>query len=833
MRFFVNLFLILFMYAGLFPVKSVALESEITLTSAFLLKLETGYRFSSAPNDPLEKLLITGRLQKPENKQTLKMNDATEAVWEQVSADEEGWFKTGSLRGGYAWFTYNSPKEEVVLLEGMGHSFVFVNGEPRAGNQYQFKEDYESWEPRFDFSLIPVQLKKGRNDLLFRCNRGILKAKLHSISSDVIFNTKDATLPDLFTSEQVDTWGAVVIINASQKPMSGYRLTGASEHVTVDAPVPLIQPLSLRKVGFKIKGVAPFEKGEIPVVLKIKNDGKELAAAEINLRVLNPDENQKHTFISRVDGSVQYYSVNPAAPSDSKEKQALFLSLHGANVEAINQSGSYFPKSWGHIVAPTNRRPFGFNWEDWGRTDALEVLEIVQKQLDIDPDRIYLTGHSMGGHGTWHLGATFPDKFAAIGPSAGWISFWSYLPGGEADLATEMDNMLMRAAMPSNTFELAENYKHFGIYILHGADDDNVPAAQAQMMVEELEKFHKDFEYHEEAGVGHWWDKSDEPGADCVDWAPLFDFYARHARTQTRMKRRVEFVTANPGISSTCFWLGVHSQQKPLQLSKTNIRFDPGQKRFVGATENVKTLFLDAGELSLDDNVSIDLDSFKLAEVSIPADKKIWLSFEQNGWRLINAPSLDDKGPHRYGTFKDAFNNNVLFVVGTIGSKAENGWAWAKARYDAERFWYQGNGSIEIISDNEFSSETTIDRNVILYGNADTNSAWQKLLKNCPIKVRTGAIQFGERTIKGKDNACLFVYPRPDSDIASVGVVCGSGLVGMKLTDNRAYLSAGFSFPDVMIFTPDMLGGSSDGVKVAGFFGLDWSVENGDFVWNE
>ena len=32
----------------------------------------------------------------------------------------------------------------------------------------------------------------------------------------------------------------------------------------------------------------------------------------------------------------------------------------------------------------------------------------------------------MGGHGTWHIGATFPDLFAAIGPSAGWLSYWSY-----------------------------------------------------------------------------------------------------------------------------------------------------------------------------------------------------------------------------------------------------------------------------------------------------------------------------------------------------------------------------------------------------------------------
>ena len=54
--------------------------------------------------------------------------------------------------------------------------------------------------------------------------------------------------------------------------------------------------------------------------------------------------------------------------------------------------------------------------------DALEVLNLAQADLRTDRRRTYLTGHSMGGHGTWIVGVTFPDRFAAIAPSAGWIS---------------------------------------------------------------------------------------------------------------------------------------------------------------------------------------------------------------------------------------------------------------------------------------------------------------------------------------------------------------------------------------------------------------------------
>ena len=72
------------------------------------------------------------------------------------------------------------------------------------------------------------------------------------------------------------------------------------------------------------------------------------------------------------------------------------------------------PDAW--IVAPTNRRRYGFDWQDWGRLDALEALDWMSTP-EIDPDRIYLTGHSMGGHGTWYLGALYAHRFAAIAPS--------------------------------------------------------------------------------------------------------------------------------------------------------------------------------------------------------------------------------------------------------------------------------------------------------------------------------------------------------------------------------------------------------------------------------
>ena len=83
----------------------------------------------------------------------------------------------------------------------------------------------------------------------------------------------------------------------------------------------------------------------------------------------------RQTFISPIDGSVQYYGVVPPTEVVAGASYAAVLSLHGASVEAINQAKSYSQKAWTYVFAPTNRRPFGFDWEEWGRLNALAALD--------------------------------------------------------------------------------------------------------------------------------------------------------------------------------------------------------------------------------------------------------------------------------------------------------------------------------------------------------------------------------------------------------------------------------------------------------------------------
>jgi dienelactone hydrolase len=497
----------------------------------------------------------------------------------------------------------------------------------------------------------------------------------------------------------------------------------------------------------------------------------------------------------------------------------------------MGQADAYSAKSWGHLVAPTNRRPYGFDWEDWGRLDAMEVLAHAQNRLGTDPSRTYLTGHSMGGHGTWHVGVTFPDRFAAIGPSAGWISMWSYAGAVKPNQTSPLQELLSRAMAPSDTLALAHNYAQHGVYVLHGSADDNVPANQARQMKEVLEKFHRDFAYYEQPGAGHWWDASDEPGADCVDWAPMFDFFARRVVPPPEAVRQVDFTTANPGASARSHWVSVEAQQKALRPSRVQLRCDPGARRFSGTTDNVARLALDVRHLAPGAPLAVHLDGQKLDGVAWPEKGKLWAQKEGERWAVVAEPSRARKGPHRAGPFKDAFRHRMLFVYGTRGDAAENAWALARARYDAETFWYRGNGSVDVIADRDFDPAATRDRGVILYGHAEMNGAWQHLLAGSPVQVRRGVVTVGEREEKGDDLACLFLRPRPGSDTASVGVIAGTGLAGLRVTERLPYFVSGVAYPDWVVLGLDALEKGIAGVRGTGYFGDDWGVATGESAW--
>ena len=121
------------------------------------------------------------------------------------------------------------------------------------------------------------------------------------------------------------------------------------------------------------------------------------------------------------------------------------------------------------VVSP--QLPPGDEWNDKG--DMINALiDWLEEQYAIDPQRIYLTGFSLGGFGTWALGLSSPDRFAALVPVAGGWEFGS-------------------DAVPSNICDLAAK----PIWVFHGAVDETVKPAQSEVLVEALRACGSDVRY--------------------------------------------------------------------------------------------------------------------------------------------------------------------------------------------------------------------------------------------------------------------------------------------------------------------------------------------------
>ncbi|WP_162416382.1 carboxylesterase family protein [Cyclobacterium roseum] len=759
--------------------------------------------------DPLAHALAVGTFASPEEGQPYILEE--DEVWKALSANEEGKF-TGRIRSGYLSLSYHSPKSQKALLKISGNSMVYVNGVPRAGDIYG-----DGW------LYLPVSLKKGENEILARFN-GLwsgISAELQLDPKPVTLQVADATLPDkVLGSGQDQMTGAVVVINATDRRLQNARMETKLNGRIQMVDLPEIPPMTFRKVPFEMDASAMTEKGEYNCSLQLLVGKRVSDTQEITLSARDEtEEHYQQTFISQIDGSVQYYGVAPQKGGPD-ENPALFLSVHGAGVEAIGQARAYSLKDWGVLVAPTNRRPRGFNWEDWGRIDALEVLEIAKEKYRPDPERIYLTGHSMGGHGTWYLGATYPGKWAAIAPCAGYPTLMGY---GSADgripenASTDAEKTLLRASNPSDVIQLAHNYQASGVYIHHGDADRVVPVTYARQMRGILAAFHPDFSYYEYPGGSHWF------GSESVDWAPLFDYFRWHQIPADSAVNTIDFTTANPAISASYKWAHILQQTVPLEYSRVKLERKPDQMAISGTTENVSILGLDVSNYPLDSIITLELDEAQL-EWKKNSDTLLYLHRSQETWEFGQAPEPYDKGIYRNGTFKEPFNHRMILVYGTSGSREEKEWAYNKARLDAETWYYRGNGAVDIIADREFDLEVHGDRGVILYGNADTNRAWDLLLAHSPIQVNREEIRVGDTVYSGEDLGAYFMVPRKDHPQRSVAIISGTGNAGRQTLFANQYFAGGSGFPDYVIIRADLPVVGLESILASGYYQNDWSL---------
>ncbi len=203
-----------------------------------------------------------------------------------------------------------------------------------------------------------------------------------------------------------------------------------------------------------------------------------------------------------VGGTAYRYVVYvPKEYAGDKEKWPCILFLHGSGESGtdgqkqttvgIGPAINANPSEWPFIVVMPQKPNSKMQWEEMDGP-VMAMLDETLRDIRVDRRRVYLTGLSQGGHGTWVIGAAHPERFAAMAGMCGYV-------------ASSHENQ----PVASDAGAIAIKVKDIPQRAYHGMADETVPWSHTQLMVESLKNVGADVESFLYPDVGHnCWDKA-------------------------------------------------------------------------------------------------------------------------------------------------------------------------------------------------------------------------------------------------------------------------------------------------------------------------------------
>ncbi|MBI5833285.1 MAG: NPCBM/NEW2 domain-containing protein [Armatimonadetes bacterium] len=565
---------------------------------------------------------------------------------------------------------------------------------------------------------------------------------------------------------------------------------------------------------------------------KLRRDVADIeAAADGALRGIDPYAGKTgqilRGYVSDIDDTLQHYAVGIPDNWVPGQRLPLVMSLHGYGSGQFQ--GSPAPREDGMIYLSPYGRGNG-DYKLWCEEDLRTVIAACLEDYGCDPDRVYCTGGSMGGTGSWQIATMYPDLFAAIGPTMGnanhrvWEQVWGWGQRGQTFL-TPFRNWLEST---TSAFTYAENLRNVPAWCVHGDADDIVPVDHSRTMVRRLRGLGYQISYEEQSGVGHGgFASGTEQRQRRAMMTQVRDLWPRH----------VSYKTSWPRYQGA-YWVRIERMTAPGKDSVIDAKVS-GQKVEV-TCYSVSRFALTLSDRLLDTlrPVTVSVNGMTAFSGQAPADGPLRIGIADGRWQTVQPPRGLEKNARVGGPVEHAFMSRFLLVYGTTGDRRTNLVNRLMAEQCADKWKRWGRGQpARLKADFDVDDDDVAESNLICFGSPDSNRITARVNPSLPVRFEPASetlpagIRAGSEVFRGDDVGVKLCYPNPLNPDRYVCLFGGATWLGTwdingrfgnwfdwGVFDDRNW--SDFNIFDARTQTPETH-------LLTGYFDSDWKLDGG------
>ena len=518
-------------------------------------------------------------------------------------------------------------------------------------------------------------------------------------------------------------------------------------------------------------------------------------------------------YYSSIDGSPQPYGLEIPESWDPTKPSPLYVWLHGrgdktTDLHFIDQrmrSPGTIRVDNALIVHPFGRHCMGF--KSAGEIDVLDVVEDVKRRYKIDPDRIVLMGFSMGGAGVWHLGAHYTDRWVAMSPGAGFAETAEYNRLTPDRYPSQVEQTLWQVYDCPN---YARNLLNLPLVAYSGEQDKQIQAAL--VMETALAQQGHSLNHVIGPGMGHKY----HPDSLAAILKQMDDAVRRGLNRQP-----VRISLQTPTLRyAKMHGFEISSLQKHWIDSRLDADYQDNSARI--QTKNVNEFHItDTRPLA---SVTIDGQSIELTDDARPL---VFHLNDQRQWGIGSLPVVSlRKTPGLQGPIDDAWLQPFLVVRPSGASMNPNVKTWVDFELEhlQDRWQALFRARLPMKLDTEVTAEDIADKNLILWGDPQSNLILKRLMKQLPIQWDAEKVQAGNLEFTAETHVPVMIYPNPESPTNYI--VLNSGPTFREGHDRTNSLQNP-KLPDWAII--DLTSPPTDtqpgSIKASGFFDETWQLQ--------